>query len=123
MYKILHVEDDLDIVEIAKLALEFSGDFEVVQFSLPHEAIRHAAGVNPDVLLLDMMMPGLSGEQLLAKLREIPSLSKIPAIFMTARTQPHEVAALLANGASAVIEKPFDPMTLADRIKAIIESR
>ena len=120
MIRILHVEDDLDILEIARLSLELSGEFEVTQFGDPEAAIAGAPGLTPDVLLLDFMMPGMSGDQLLARLRENVSLRTVPAIFMTARAQPGEVRDLVAKGACDVIVKPFDPVLLAVQIKSIL---
>ncbi len=120
MIKLLHVEDDPDIREIAKMALELSGDFEVVQCECGEDALRRASNYVPDVLLLDMMMPGLTGRQTLEKLRENPAFQTVPAIFMTARAQPDELDELRAIGATEVISKPFDPMSLSDQIKAAI---
>ena len=120
MIKILHVEDDADIREIAQLALGLSGDFEVVQSASGEEALLMVQAFIPDVLLLDVMMPGMTGRQTLERMREIPALEKTPAIFMTARAQPNELEELRGIGATEVISKPFDPMSLADQIKAAI---
>lgn len=120
MIKLLHVEDDADIREIAKMALELSGEFDVVQCECGEDALKCAETYVPDVLLLDMMMPGMTGRQTLEKLRENPAFANIPAIFMTARAQPNELEELLGIGATEVISKPFDPMTLADQIKTAI---
>ena len=114
--KILHVEDDLDILEVAKLALEVVGGFEVLQCSSGAEALRRAAAFGPDLFLLDMMMPEMSGEQVLENFRKDPQFDNVPAIFMTARAQASEVEALKSSGAIDVIVKPFDPMTLAEQI-------
>ena len=67
-----------------------------------------------------MMMPGMTGRQTLEKLRENPVFDAIPAIFMTARAQPNELEELRSIGATEVISKPFDPMSLSDQIKAAI---
>lgn len=117
--KILHVEDDADIREIAKIALEMIGGFEVNQFSSGHEAVACAESFAPDLLLLDVMMPIIGGEDTLRELRKIPSLDAVPAIFMTAKAHEREKQALLNAGAVAVIVKPFDPTTLAEDIRAI----
>ena len=118
MIKLLHVEDDGDIREIAKMALEMSGEFEVVQCHSGENALTTVEHFTPDVVLLDMMMPGMTGRQTLEKLRQIRGLENTPAIFMTARAQHSEIEELLAIGAVDVISKPFDPMSLADSIKA-----
>lgn len=121
MLKLLHVEDDADIREIAKMALDMSGDFVVTQCENGEEALERIKDYTPDVILLDMMMPGMSGRQTLEKMRELPALAHTPAIFMTARAQQSEMEELRGIGAADVISKPFDPMALADQVKAAIK--
>lgn len=121
MIKLLHVEDDADIREITKMALELSGGFEIMQCATGQDALDIVADFQPDVLLLDMMMPGMTGRQTLDHLRQKPGLEDVPAIFMTARTQPNEMDELRQIGASGVIGKPFDPMSLADQIRSVLE--
>ena len=120
MIKLLHVEDDADIREIAKMSLELSGDFVVEQCDCGEQALEKTLDYIPDDFLLDMMMPGMTGRQTLEKLRENPDFANVPAIFMTARAQPNELEELRGIGATEVISKPFDPMSLADQIKAAI---
>ena len=121
MIRLLHVEDDESIREIVDLALEMAGGLEVVQCKCGEDALVRANDYIPDVLLLDMMMPGLTGRQTLELLRERPAFAEIPAIFMTARAQPNEMDELRQIGAVEVISKPFDPITLGDQIKAAIK--
>ncbi|WP_319824834.1 response regulator [Thalassovita sp.] len=116
---ILHVEDDPDIREIARLALEVIGGLTVVQCETGTEALTRAADIAPDLLLLDMTMPDMDGVETLTALRALPGFGAMPAIFMTARAQIQEHEALMAQGANAVISKPFDAMTLADEIRVI----
>lgn len=99
------------------MALEVIGGFTVHQCPSGAEALKDAEVFKPDIFLLDVMMPEMSGEQLFAKLRDIPALANVPAIFMTARVQKSEVVALKKLGAIEVIEKPFDAMTLSDQIR------
>lgn len=120
MIKLLHVEDDPDILEIALMSLEISSEFDVLQCDNGADALDKVVGFAPDVLLLDVMMPGMSGIQLLDALRQIPQMSQTPAIFMTARAQASERREMMQNGAIGVIVKPFDPLTLADEVKAIL---
>lgn len=119
--RILYVEDEADIQAVAKLALEMVGGFTVKICSSGEEALREAADFDPDLLLLDVMMPGMDGPTTLKGLRSIPGLENIPAIFMTAKVQRAEVAHLKTLGAREVIPKPFDPMTLADQVRTIWE--
>lgn len=121
MIKLLHVEDDADIREIAAMALGISGEFDVVQCNSGEEALAQVLDYTPDIILLDMMMPGMTGSQTLEKMRENPDLASIPAVFMTARAQHAEIEELLQLGAADVISKPFDPMALADLIKQAMQ--
>lgn len=122
MIRILHLEDDQDIIEISRMALEMTGDFELLQCSSGDEALSKAVAFKPDVLLLDVMMPGMSGPEALAALRQLSGLEQTPAIFVTARVQKGEVNALIAEGASKVIAKPFDPLTLGSQIAEVLNS-
>ncbi len=117
--RICHIEDDADIREIALMALETIGGFEVAQCSSGSEALAVAPAMGPDMLLIDVMMPGMDGKATLAGLRRYPQLAAVPAVFMTARAQEEEVAELMALGAAGVVTKPFDPATLADELRAI----
>ncbi len=121
MIKILHVEDDADIREIAEMALSLSGEFDVVQCESGEAALARIEGYTPDVVLLDMMMPGMTGCQTLERMRERPEFAEVPAIFMTARAQHAEIEELLQIGAADVISKPFDPMGLGDQIKQAMQ--
>ena len=120
--KVLHVDDDDDIREIAKMALEAIGGFTVHQCSSGAQALKDVVDFGPDVFLLDVMMPEMSGEQLFEKLRAIPELANVPAIFMTARVQQNEIDGFIDLGAIAVIQKPFDPMTLSEEVQAALIS-
>lgn len=113
---IFHVEDDSDIREIAKMALEMVGAFHVSQYDCGEAALAAAPDATPDLFLLDVMMPGMTGPEALQKLREFDHLVNVPAIYMTARVQPDEIEAFKKTGALGVIEKPFDPVTLGQQI-------
>lgn len=115
--KILYVEDEPDIQMIARVALENVGGFELLVCSSGAEAIEKASAFSPDLLLLDVMMPGMDGPSTLAELRKIPQLSKTPVMFMTAKVQPQEVEFLKSLNVADVIAKPFDPMGLANNIR------
>lgn len=123
LQRILYVEDEPDIRTVARLALEMVGGFNVKICASGDEAIREAAAFSPELILLDVMMPGIDGPTTLLRLREQAPLAGVPVAFMTAKVQPAEVSHLKSLGALDVIAKPFDPMTLADRVRAIWESR
>lgn len=116
---ILYVEDEADIRVIAELALETVGGYKLICCSSGAEALLKAKAQTPDLLLLDVMMPGMDGPETLRLLRELPDMARVPAIFMTAKVQPSEVAEYLAMGAIDVIAKPFDPLSLAAQVDRI----
>jgi CheY-like chemotaxis protein len=117
--KIVYIEDEPDIQMVAKLALEVVGGFEVMLCSSGQQALETLPVVLPDLILLDVMMPGMDGPSTLHALRDMPALKNTPVVFMTAKAQPAEIAQFLALGAIDVISKPFDPMTLAQTVRGI----
>lgn len=117
--RILFVEDEADIQAVARLALEAVGGFVVEACSSGQEALQRAVAFNPDLILMDVMMPAMDGPATLRALRSMPALTTTPVIFMTAKVQASELAEYRALGALDVIAKPFDPMRLADQIKAV----
>ena len=117
--KLLYVEDEADIREIAEFALEDEG-FDIVFCESGEQALDTAVDFKPDVILLDVMMPGMDGPTTLKNLREIPGLQATPVIFLTAKVQPNEINNFIALGAIDVIPKPFDPMILADQVREIL---
>lgn len=119
LQKILFVEDDPDIQMVAQLALEAVGGYTVQMCSSGKEALAVAEQFAPDLILLDVMMPGMDGPTTLMELRKKPSLTQTPVVFMTARVQRHEIEQYLAMGAADVISKPFDPMTLSAQVADI----
>ena len=118
--KILYVEDEPDIQTIARIALETIGGFTVQVCSSGDEALRKVAGFAPDIILLDVMMPGMDGMQTFSLLRQRPECVAIPVVFMTARVQSSEIRHYRNLGAVEVIAKPFDPMMLADQVQTIL---
>ena len=114
--RITYVEDEPDIRAVAELALTRIGGFELDVCTSGTQAIERAPKYKPDLILLDVMMPGLDGVDTLRVLRGIRELAGTPVIFMTAKVQNHEVERYKELGAIDVIPKPFDPMTLADEV-------
>jgi len=119
--RILYVEDEPDIQAVAKLALEMVGGFQVMICSSGQDALDKVEDFAPDLILLDVMMPGMDGPTTLQRLRADTVTAVIPVIFLTAKVQPTEVAQFQAMGALDVIPKPFDPMNLATRVRQIWE--
>ena len=121
VHRILYVEDEPDIRAIAQMALEAVGGFTVIACASGSEALAVAPGAAVDLLLLDVMMPGMDGPSALQALRQLPATAGTPVIFMTAKVQPAEVAQYKALGALDVIAKPFDPMELPAQIRQICD--
>lgn len=119
MPKILHIEDEDDIREIARMALADVGGFEVESAASGREGLEIARRGGYDLILLDVMMPNMDGPTTLGALRADPVSASIPVVFMTAKAQTQEIERYKALGALGVITKPFDPMTLADEIRAL----
>lgn len=122
LQRIAYVEDDPDIQFIVRLALEASG-LTVLACSSGREALEKTAAFKPDLLLLDVMMPGLDGPATLKAMRLMPALACVPVVFMTAKVQPQEVEQYKAMDALAVISKPFDPLTLAAQLRSLWSAR
>lgn len=117
--RILYVEDEPDIQIIAQLALETLGGFTLAVCSSGKEALEKIAAFQPQLILLDVMMPSMDGPTTLSELRKLPAFSNTPTIFMTAKIQPSEVNGYKQIGAIDVIPKPFDPMTLSTQVLEI----
>ncbi len=118
--KVMYVEDDADIRDITVMALD-GDDFTLTVCESGVQALNIADKVQPDLLLLDVMMPGIDGPTTLARLREKAAYQDTPVIFMTAKVQPREVDQYVEMGALGVIAKPFDPLTLADEINRLLD--
>jgi two-component system, OmpR family, response regulator len=120
--KVMLVDDEDDIRTIGNLSLSRVGGWQTVLAASGSEALSKAAAEQPDLILLDVMMPGMDGPTTLGQLRAQEATAKTPVIFMTAKVQKQEVARYLELGAVGVIGKPFDPMTLPAEIKRLLPS-
>ena len=118
--RILYDDDEADLREVAVMSLELDPGFEVRDCASGEAALAVAREWQPNLILLDMMMPGMDGPATRRALADQPETSDIPVVFITARTQTRDVEALMALGARAVIAKPFDPMALAGQIRALL---
>jgi two-component system, OmpR family, response regulator len=99
-----------------RVALELAGDLRVHTMDGGEQALQLARSLRPDLVLLDVMMPGLDGPGTLRRMRTDPATAAIPVVFMTAKAMPKEVALLREMGAAGVIAKPFDPMQLSTQL-------
>ncbi len=119
--RILHVDDDDDIRTLTKMALELVGKYQVEQFASGEDTLANAEGLTAQLFLLDYMMPGMSGEELWHRLKDIPGLGEIPVVFMTAKAEAAFSDRLLKMGALSVIMKPFEIADLSAQIAEIWE--
>jgi CheY-like chemotaxis protein len=120
LQNVMYIEDDPDIREIATLALQDVGGLTVKVCSSGQLALKEVDGFAPQLILLDVMMPDMDGPETLAALRLQGSISgKTAVAFMTAKVHPDELDRYRELGVTDVISKPFDPMTLADDVRAI----
>jgi two-component system, OmpR family, alkaline phosphatase synthesis response regulator PhoP len=117
--KVLLAEDEPDVQLIARLSLKKAG-FTVVTANNGLEAIACVGEVQPDVILLDWMMPEMDGFDTCTRLKADPATRAIPIIFLTAKVQETEVSKALALGAVGCIGKPFDALTLGQQVLAIL---
>lgn len=121
-YRILHVDDDPLMRDVVEFALSFDAEFAVMSCETGGSALAALPGWQPDLIILDVMMPTMDGPAVLARLRENPDTAKIPVIFITARAPPSERERLMALDAAAVIAKPFYPVKLADTVRYHLQS-
>jgi len=119
--RVLHVDDEPDIREVVEISLGLDPDFTVQGCNSGKEALAVAAEWRPDIILLDVMMPGLDGPATLAQLRQNAETAHFPVVFMTARTRARETDRFRSLGAVGVIPKPFDPMTLAVSLRKYVK--
>ena len=115
------VEDEADIQTFAKIALETVGGFDVEMCGSGEEVHGKAPKFLPDLILLDVMMPGMDGLAIYRVVRKLPEAVATPIVFMTVKSQAHEVEQLLDLGALGVISKPFDPIELSNQVATLWE--
>jgi two-component system OmpR family response regulator len=118
---VLYVDDEPDIREVVELSLGLVGELTVHTCDSGERALEILPQLQPDLILLDVMMPRLDGPSTLQRLRADPNLNRIPVVFMTAKAMPQEVERFKQLGAVAVIAKPFDPMRLGEQVISIWE--
>ena len=115
--RILHIDDEPDIREVVELSLGLDPAFSVRSCASCADALATVADWSPDMILCDVMMPVMDGPATLRRLRECPQTASTPVVFMTARAQTRELEHFKSLGATGVIPKPFDPMTLASSVR------
>lgn len=118
--KVLVVDDDDVIREVAKVALEVVGGWQVIAVGSGLEAQEMARSERPDVVLLDVMMPGMDGPRTAAALQDDPETRAIPVVYLTAKLTDPDTMSSSERNLAGIIAKPFDPMTLATEISQLL---
>ena len=118
--KVLVVDDDDDVRTITKLSLTNVGGLAVVEARNGPEGLDLAQREHPDLILLDVMMPEMDGPQTLQALRQHASTADIPIVFLTAKALQSEIDRLRQFDVCGVLSKPFDPLTLAARLREVM---
>jgi CheY-like chemotaxis protein len=117
---LLLIDDDDDIREVAQLSLELGAGWTVLAACSGPEGVKLASEQKPDAILLDVMMPVMDGPATLEQLRANDATRDIPVVFLTAKVRPAERDRLAGLSVTGVMPKPFDPMTLADQLRAML---
>jgi two-component system, OmpR family, response regulator len=120
--EILHIEDDPEIRIIVDISLRLDPDFSVISVESSGEALSlvEQGPTPPSAILLDYHIGGVTGADLLHRLRATRNGATIPAIFLTARVHAHDVEQMMSAGAVGVLTKPFNPLTLASDIRTLL---
>ena len=121
MIKILIAEDERDIRELIAFSLQGLGGFNVVLASNGVEAVERAMAEIPDLILMDVRMPRMTGYDACKKLKENDSTKSIPVIFLSAKGQDQEIQQGLAAGAEEYILKPFAPDELVNQVRSVLK--
>ena len=120
MARIVVADDDADIRDLVVFKLQQSGH-EVFAVSDGAAALEACRSEKPDLAVLDVMMPGMSGFDACRELRADPDLAGVPVILLTARAQENDIEQGFAVGADDYVVKPFSPRELASRVSAVLE--
>lgn len=122
LMKVLIIDDDADVRFVARMSLGRVAGMTVVEAARGDEGVALAKSEQPDFILLDMMMPGMDGAATLRALKAAKETASIPVVFLTAKAMAPEVQRLKGLGVRGMVMKPFNPMTLATEITAILNS-
>ena len=119
--RVVLAEDDPDIQLVARLALK-RADFDVTVVSDGAAALARVRELQPDIVVLDWMMPEMDGLEVCTHLKADPATAGIPVVFLTAKSQESEIRRGLELGALGYITKPFDALTLGSQLRALLDA-
>jgi len=115
------VDDEPDIVTVVRIAMELA-NYEIIEASSGEDCLdKLSKGQIPDIILLDIMMPGINGYETCARIRQNPAYKNIKVVMLTAKGQKGDAEEGLTVGADDYIIKPFDPYELIEQVKEILE--
>ena len=120
---ILIIDDEEDVKEIAQMGLEMAANWNVITASSGKEGLNLARDKQPEIILLDLMMPDWDGKQTLKEIKANPETTKIPVILMTAKTTSAIAKNLADLDIIGIINKPFRPLQLSEQIEKILQSK
>ena len=121
LQRILLADDEPDILEISRIALETVGGFEVSVCLSGKTLLERLPEFRPDLVIVDVLMPDMTGPEVFEEIRRRPEYDEVPVIYLTGVIQEEELEDLRETGVADIILKPFDPMTLADRINGVLK--
>ena len=121
MRRVLIIDDEDDIREVAALSLEATAGWQVITAPSGAKGIEAAIAEQPDVILMDVMMPGVDGPTTFRQMQQTPAIVHIPVLLLTAKVQGIDKRRFADLGVAGVLFKPFDPLTLADQISETLQ--
>jgi len=119
LQKVLYVEDDEDIQRIVRMSLERIGKLSVEIVGNSMNAIQAMKAYQPDLVMLDWMMPEMDGPTLFRTMKEDPEVAALPVVFITAKASSRELEELITLGAKGTISKPFSPKDLPEQLRTM----
>jgi CheY-like chemotaxis protein len=122
MARVLVIDDEPTVGLILRMALGVKGH-ETIVAEDGRKGIEIALAVHPDVIVLDLMMPGFDGYEVLGGLRNAAELAAVPVLVLTAATLSAQLERCFSEGADAVMTKPFDPLDVADAIDSLLSAQ
>ena len=120
MPRVLVVDDDPQVLRLLRVNFELEG-YDVASASSGEEALDAIAAERPDVLVCDIMMPGIDGLEVVRRLRADPETSSLPVVMVSAKAQQTDLARGQEAGADAYVTKPFDPQDLLDAVADLLK--